>query len=129
KELFFKNKGFSSHQHILSGDDDLFINEVADKNNVQIVINEQAHTISVPKQTFSLWVRQKKRHLTTGKYYRFGHKLLLSGYPVSFILFIIIFFILIVNISPVHLILGVFIFRYLIQMTIFKLIGKKLASN
>ena len=62
KELFFKNKGFSSHQHILSGDDDLFINEVANKTNTQIVVDSAAHTISVPKQSFKLWIRQKRRH-------------------------------------------------------------------
>ena len=28
KHLFFDNKGFGSHNHIRSGDDDLFINEV-----------------------------------------------------------------------------------------------------
>src|ERR1043166_9402215 len=33
KDLFFRNKGFASHQHILSGDDDLFVNENANKNN------------------------------------------------------------------------------------------------
>ena len=29
RDLFFKHKGFASHQHILSGDDDLFVNQVA----------------------------------------------------------------------------------------------------
>lgn len=129
KELFFKNKGFSSHQHILSGDDDLFINEVADKFNTQIVLNKEAHTISVPKSTFKLWIRQKRRHLTTGKYYKFIHKLLLSLYPMSFLSFIILFILLVLNIQPVHLIVGLFMLRYLIQMLIFKGIEKKLASN
>ena len=31
KSLFFKNKGFASHINITSGDDDLFIQEVAKK--------------------------------------------------------------------------------------------------
>ncbi len=31
KSLFFKHKGFSSHYHINSGDDDLFVNEAATK--------------------------------------------------------------------------------------------------
>ena len=33
KELFFENKGFASHYELASGDDDLFINEVARKAN------------------------------------------------------------------------------------------------
>lgn len=129
KGLFFKNKGFSSHQHILSGDDDLFINEVANKKNTQVVVDPESHTISVPKQSFKLWVRQKRRHFTTGKYYRFGHQLMLSIYPISLLLFIILFLVLVVNLHPIHLIVGVLVIRYLIQMLIFNLIGKKLASN
>ncbi|MBL4670137.1 MAG: hypothetical protein JKY30_12860 [Flavobacteriales bacterium] len=61
-QLFFKNKGFASHQHILSGDDDLFINEVANKRNTQIIIDKNAHTISNAKTTYKSWIRQKKRH-------------------------------------------------------------------
>ena len=35
QSLFFKNKGFASHYQLLSGDDDLFINEVANKKNYE----------------------------------------------------------------------------------------------
>lgn len=129
KELFFKNKGFSSHQHILSGDDDLFINEVANKYNTQIVIHSEAHTVSIPKPTFQLWVRQKRRHLTTGKYYKFIHKFLLSVYPISLLAFILLFIALILNQNPIHLISFLFILRYLIQIIIFKIIENKLNSN
>lgn len=129
KELFFKNKGFSSHQHILSGDDDLFINEVANKYNTQVVINDSAHTISVPKSSFALWIRQKRRHFSTGKQYKLGHKLMLTLYPLTYLLLIILFLVLVVKTTPVHLIVGVMVLRYLIQMLIFKQIGKKLASN
>ena len=31
KSLFFKHKGFAKHNHIVSGDDDLFINQAATK--------------------------------------------------------------------------------------------------
>lgn len=129
KELFFKNKGFSTHQHILSGDDDLFINEVANKYNTQIVIHSEAHTVSIPKPTFKLWVRQKRRHLTTGKYYKFIHKLLLSIYPMSLMAFIVLFIILMLNQSLFHFILLVFVLRYLLQIIIFKIIENKLNSN
>ena len=39
KSLFFKNKGFANHLHIASGDDDLFIREVAENNNVSIELS------------------------------------------------------------------------------------------
>ena len=47
KSLFFDNKGFASHIHIPSGDDDLFIQEVAHKNNVAIADSYESKTISV----------------------------------------------------------------------------------
>ena len=46
KEVFFRNKGFSSINQIPGGDDDLFINKVATKENTAIVIDPDAHTIS-----------------------------------------------------------------------------------
>ncbi|MFL5773721.1 MAG: glycosyltransferase, partial [Flavisolibacter sp.] len=46
KNLFFRNKGFSSINHIPSGDDDLFINRVATKENTSVVIDPEAFTIS-----------------------------------------------------------------------------------
>lgn len=120
KELFFKVKGFSKHQHILSGDDDLFINEVANKINTAIVFEKDAQTISVPKTTFSSWLNQKKRHLSTGKYYKFKHKLVLGLYPLSLFGLICCFVLLVVTQTSVYLILALLLVRYLIQLLIFK---------
>src|SRR5690606_1529384 len=66
KSLFEKEKGFKKHYHIQSGDDDLFINAVANKENTSICINEDSFTESLPKNTFKEWWIQKKRHATTG---------------------------------------------------------------
>jgi glycosyltransferase involved in cell wall biosynthesis len=80
KSLFFRNKGFSSINHIPSGDDDLFINKAATKNNTAVVIDEAAITRSIPKTTWAGWLRQKSRHYTTAKFYKPGHKFLLGLY-------------------------------------------------
>lgn len=120
KEVFFKIKGFSKHQHILSGDDDLFINEVASKTNTAIIFDKEAHTISLPKTTFSGWLKQKKRHLSTGKYYQFKHKLVLGLYPFTLFALICCFVVLVVTQVSVYLILTLLLIRYLIQMLIFK---------
>ena len=65
KDLFIRNKGFSSINHIPSGDDDLFINKVATNKNVAVIIDPDAVTRSVPKTTWSAWLKQKSRHYTT----------------------------------------------------------------
>lgn len=69
KSLFFKQKGFSTHYHIESGDDDLFINQASNTENTNVVISHQAITYSVPKKTFKDWKHQKQRHLTTAPLY------------------------------------------------------------
>ena len=75
KSLFWKNNGFTSHFGLLSGDDDLFVNEAAKKDNVAICISEEAVTNSVPKETWGEWFIQKRRHLSVGKRYKFRDKL------------------------------------------------------
>jgi cellulose synthase/poly-beta-1,6-N-acetylglucosamine synthase-like glycosyltransferase len=87
KDLFFRNKGFSSINHIPSGDDDLFINKVANKKNTAVVLDPEAFTISKPKQSWKEWMKQKNRHYSTGKFYKSSHQFLLGLYTLSFFLF------------------------------------------
>jgi len=69
------------------GDDDLFINKVANKDNTAIVVDPDTFTMSEPKKTFGEWFRQKTRHYSTAKYYRPLHKFLLGSYSISHVLF------------------------------------------
>ncbi len=87
KSLFFNIGGFVKHYKISSGDDDLFINQVARGSNTRIQPLLVAHTFSKSKQTFASWFRQKKRHLTTGRYYRTSHKMVLGLYSLSQLVF------------------------------------------
>lgn len=80
KNVFLRNKGFSSINHVPSGDDDLFINKVATRENTAVVIDPDAITRSVPRTTWAGWLKQKARHYTTAKYYRPKHKFLLGLY-------------------------------------------------
>jgi biofilm PGA synthesis N-glycosyltransferase PgaC len=78
KALFFKSKGFASHMHIPSGDDDLFVNANANRRNTEIRINPATHVWSAPKNSFISYLRQKKRHLGAGKLYKRKHQWILS---------------------------------------------------
>ena len=95
KKLFYENKGFTSHYTIKSGDDDLFINSVAKRRNARIEISPDSHTLSEPKTTFSAWMTQKKRHLSTGKHYKLRHKLLLGLFSLSQLIFFATFIVLV----------------------------------
>lgn len=78
KATFTANNGFYTHLNIPSGDDDLFVNEVATVDNTTINIKAKAFTISKAKTTYKDWFRQKRRHINTAKYYKKIHQVLLA---------------------------------------------------
>lgn len=125
KELFFRNKGFSSHNHIPGGDDDLFINMVATKHNTAVLIEKEAFTYSEPKEKWSDWVRQKTRHYSTGKFYKTRHKFLLGLYSFSQFAFYPLFIISLIFFDW-RLVLGVFGVRLLVHLFIYYRSMKKL---
>jgi len=118
KKLFFQNKGFSSLNHVTGGDDDLFINMVATKQNTNVVIDPDAVTLSEPKKTWSDWIRQKTRHYTTGKYYKPKHRFLLGLYAITHFLFYPLFAVSLLF-SDWRYALAVFLVRFITQGWIF----------
>lgn len=78
KSLFFKNKGFASHMHIASGDDDLFVNAHATPRNTKIQFYKDTQVWSEPKRTLMSYIRQKKRHFGAGKLYKLKHRIILT---------------------------------------------------
>jgi poly-beta-1,6-N-acetyl-D-glucosamine synthase len=84
RELFFSVGGFKSHYSMASGDDDLFVNQVATSRNTDIVISPEAQTVSEPKRTWKEWFVQKRRHFVTAPLYKSGHKQALAIWPFSF---------------------------------------------
>jgi glycosyltransferase involved in cell wall biosynthesis len=128
KKLFIVNKGFSSHTHLLSGDDDLFINQVANKQNTNVCLHPDSFTFSEPKKTMETYLFQKKRHYTTAKYYKGIHQFLLGLFSASHFLFFgcfiwALFF-------PKYYIATaiIFITRWLIQYIVYAICFKKLGE-
>ena len=87
KELFYKQKGFASHHHLAGGDDDLFINAAATSTNTAVVLDKEAFTLSTPPDNWREWIRQKRRHNSTGRYYKFKDRVKLGIYMLSHFLF------------------------------------------
>lgn len=129
KTLFFRNKGFASHQHIPYGDDDLFVNEAAGKHNTRIAASMDAKTVSIPKKTFKDWVKQKKRHLATASFYKFHHKVLLALQPVAQVSFILLCAALLVFKINFALVAGLFVARILMQGVVFYYAMKKIGEK
>lgn len=128
KDLFIRNKGFSSINHIPSGDDDLFINKAATKKNTAVVIDPDAITRSIPKTTWKGWLRQKSRHYTTAKYYKPKHKFLLGLYfATQFIYYPL--FVAALLFGDWRFVLPVFGVRFLLQAVVFWKSMKKMGEK
>ncbi|MGF2414912.1 MAG: glycosyltransferase, partial [Ferruginibacter sp.] len=87
KTIFFRHKGFSAHNNIPGGDDDLFIKTAATPTNTKINIDADTFTLSEPAKSWGQWLKQKRRHYSTAKYYKGIHKFLLGLYSLSQFLF------------------------------------------
>jgi cellulose synthase/poly-beta-1,6-N-acetylglucosamine synthase-like glycosyltransferase len=89
QQLFYRHKGFAGHLNVLSGDDDLFVNEATTKTNTKVELSKNSFTLSAPPDSFRQWFRQKKRHLSTGAFYKPSSKIRLGTEYVSRMLFYI----------------------------------------
>lgn len=126
KELFFENKGFANHNHMLSGDDDLFVQQVAKKQNTCVELSPMAHTRSVASATFKEWVNQKRRHLSTSPKYRAGVKVWLGLEPFSRLMFWCAGILLLLNQNYLMVVGGIMLFRLLITSIILKIAMNRL---
>lgn len=126
KTLFFGNNGFVNHMKLKSGDDDLFINEVASKSNTKINYSKESFTISKPKMSFKEWVLQKRRHISTASHYKTIHKLLLGLFYISNLTFWMFSVVLLSFQFKWQIILVLIFGRYIIQLIIYFSAAKKL---
>ena len=126
RSFFFDKKGFGSHTHILSGDDDLFVNSNSDKKNTSVEFCKDTHTRSLPASTFNEWFIQKKRHLTTAPYYKARDKFLLILEPVARITFYATFIVLMSFLYLWPYLLAAFGLRLIAQLAVLILAQKRL---
>ena len=119
KNIYKKVSGFKSHYHIASGDDDLFINQVSNKKNTEIIFNENSITLSKPKKTWRTWIRQKRRHHTTNSKYKIKHKILLTTSYTSLLLYYLSIFSLIIRCEYLGYISILFMVRSILLMVIY----------
>ncbi len=120
KELFIKNKGFTRHYHLISGDDDLFVNETANTKNTAIALSKDSFTRSIPKSRWRDFIFQKSRHFTTSRYYKRKHKFLLGLEWTSRFFYYAGFLYLLLAGHFKYIILAAFGFRVIVQLLFIK---------
>jgi hypothetical protein len=112
--------------HIKSGDDDLFINQVANKKNTTSCISKNSFTESTTKATFKSWILQKRRHISSASHYKFFHKILLGLFYSSQLLFWALAILLLCFLYKWELIVILVFMRFLIQYIVMGYSAKKL---
>ena len=126
RSVFFSNKGFGSHNHVVSGDDDLLVNTIATGENTAVEFSTDSHTRSIPCTEVNKWIIQKKRHFTTAPYYKFRDKLLLTIEPFTRVLFYTSFIILLSYTFLWPWALAIFASRLITQIIVLLLNQEKL---
>ncbi|WP_199270263.1 glycosyltransferase [Algibacter sp. L3A6] len=126
KTEFFNANGFIQHIKVRSGDDDLFINQVANSKNTAISFSPNSFTSSIPKSSFKAWYKQKRRHVSTAQLYKSKHKILLGLFYVSNVLFWLLAISLLSTMYNWPIAVGLFLLRIIIQYIILGFSSKKL---
>ena len=114
---FYKVNGFIDHMKIRSGDDDLFVNQASTKENTTICIEPNSFTYSNAKTSFSEWINQKRRHISTAKYYKSFDKFQLGLFYFTQLFTIILGVILVITNHQLILVTALISFRYMIAWT------------
>ncbi|MEM6516651.1 MAG: glycosyltransferase [Bacteroidota bacterium] len=129
KALFFEANGFINHIKLQSGDDDLFVNQMANKNNTSWCISSESFVESQPKASFREWINQKRRHISTSKFYKPRHKILLGLFYTSQLLFWMCMILLGLANHFWQMVLVVVMFRFCLQYLVYYQSAKKLGET
>lgn len=112
-------------QKLQYGDDDLLL-QGPHRWAVTISDSAAAKTISAPPKTWSEWLAQKQRHVSTGKYYRFSVQLFLALYAISHHITWLLGLILLFQGNAWGSLL---LFRCLLYWSLWLFVGKKLKEK
>ncbi|MCX7697232.1 MAG: glycosyltransferase [Bacteroidales bacterium] len=130
RSLFFKHHGFSRHLHIASGDDDLFIQQVARRNNTAICTDPEGFVYSTSPSSWKKWFLKKSRHFTTSDFYNLKATLFSGLYTILqlfFFIFSVIFIFIFFDEDKVLLVFTACLVtaKILFQSVVYGLIAKK----
>lgn len=129
RSRFLDGKGFNNILSITGGDDDLYVNQNATGKDTVVCTAFDAQMISSPKTSWSAFYRQKLRHLSVGKKYRFGHKLVLGLYMTSGVLSWILAIALLALHVEWKIVAGLLFFRAITLMFVYSGVCDRLSGK
>lgn len=90
KELFFKTQGFRKHLDLLSGEDDLFIHEFANRKNVRVCFNPDGFTSNLSPLNRTAWKQKALRQTILAHYLNGFYSFIFRLESFSLVLFYIV---------------------------------------
>ena len=135
KSLFFESGGFTHLMTNRAGDDDLFVNHVATKQNTSVAVNSEAYTWSLSRKTLKGWWQQKRRHLSVSPNYKSVTKFRLTLEPLTRGLFYLAVLGTLIYQLPITnyqyailplIAVGLFLLRWIIQTAIINISARRM---
>lgn len=119
RKIYKESESLNKYKDVKSGDDDLMINEMSNRQNTGIQMDSSTFMFSEGETSLIKYYRQKIRHFSTGTHYKFIDKTILSLISFSHAVYclglIIIIFKNIWLIDIIVIIIG----RFLVQLGLF----------
>lgn len=89
KELFFEHKGYQKSLGLHAGDDDLFVNESANRENTKVTYTPDSITQMSKIEYFRVWREMKVSRAATQRFYKGGTLVYYRLEAITFFLFLI----------------------------------------
>lgn len=131
KELFFKQKGYSTHLNLQRGEDDLFINQIANADNTRVETDARAIIRMQPVERYKEWKEEKVSYMATARYYKGTQRMLLGFETFTRLLFYAACIGgIVIGIMSLHwLVAGIALLIYLLRFTVQAIVINQTASD
>jgi glycosyltransferase involved in cell wall biosynthesis len=83
KSFFLANGGFEGFKSITGGDDDLWVNRYTNQYNTKVCSHAESIIFSKPKENWQSFFKQKTRHLSVGRYYKWKDQVTLGLFHLT----------------------------------------------
>ncbi len=117
-----------AHNDLISGDDDLTVNALADHRNTSICLDQNSFVWTEPPPSITAYINQKRRHYSVSHRYKIRDKIFITAYTLSHTGFYLLFLaLLFTHYCSISLI--VYSIRMVIIMMISHRLYKKMLSQ
>ena len=133
RQLFYQQKGFISYNHLLYGEEDIFIHRASTPNNTAIEFDPDAATVRQHTPQYRFWRIHKISLFFTRKYNSLKNRMILGIYELTNLLFYV--FLTLAVVAALHLptvlyiILGIALLRIASMYVVMGISAKKLQEK